>query len=228
MLQPPLITQTAQQITQRIEQRFPGSGLARVASQIESESEQAAERIERLSRPTWPLRLVNFGLLAGIVAIGYYVVTHGRMRLRVDDTERFIQFLEPALGSMVFIGAGVLSLWTLEARWKRNQVLRALHTLRSLAHVIDMHQLTKDPERILVPGPDTRSSPKRVMSAFELGRYLDYCTEMLSLLGKVAAMWAEKFSDAEVQRAVDQVENLTSGLSRKIWQKLVILSRTED
>ena len=89
-----------------------------------------------------------------------------------------------------------------------------------------MHQLTKDPERLLVGGPTTQSSPKRNMTPFELGRYLDYCSEMLSLLGKVAAMWAEKFTDPEVQRAVDQLENLTSGLSRKIWQKMMVLTRT--
>lgn len=226
MLQPLLITETAQQLKRRVEQRFPASGLGRVAAQIETESSQAAERIARLSRPAWSLRLVNFLLVGGIAAIGVYIAMHGSVRLRLNDMERFIQFLEPALGSMVFIGAGVLSIWSLEARWKRRHVLRALHTLRSLAHVIDMHQLTKDPERLLVGGPDTKSSPKRLMNSFELGRYLDYCSEMLSIIGKVAAMWAEKFGDPEVQRAVDQLENLTSGLSRKIWQKMMILTRT--
>ncbi|MDX2019600.1 MAG: hypothetical protein SF187_05115 [Deltaproteobacteria bacterium] len=226
MLQPLLITETAQQLKRRVEQRFPGSGLGRVAAQIETESSQAAERIARLSRPTWSLRLVNVVLAAGIAAIGIYIATHASVQLRLNDMERFIQFLEPALGSMVFIGAGLLSIWSLEARWKRRRTLQALHNLRSLAHVIDMHQLTKDPERLLVGGPDTKSSPKRSMNGFELGRYLDYCSEMLSIIGKVAAMWAEKFTDPEVQRAVDQLENLTSGLSRKIWQKMMILTRT--
>ena len=31
------------------------------------------------------------------------------------------------------------------------------------------------------------SSPKRLLSPFELTRYLDYCSEMLSLAAKVAA-----------------------------------------
>lgn len=226
-LQPVLVTETAVQLQHRIEQRFAGSGLSKVAEQIIGETEKTAARIARLSRPVWWLRLINIILLGGIFSIAVYVATHMSMRLRMNDMERFIQFIEPALGSMVFIGAGVLSIWSLEARWKRRHVLHALHNLRSLAHVIDMHQLTKDPERLLVEGPDTLSSPKRTMSNFELGRYLDYCSEMLSLLGKVAAMWAEKFSDAEVQRAVDQLENLTSGLSRKIWQKMMILTRSE-
>lgn len=226
MLQSHLITETAEQLKSRIEQRFPSSGLAGVAAQISGESSHAAENIQRLSRPVWWLRLTNALLLGGIGSIAVYVATHVSMRLRLNDMERFIQFLEPALGSMVFIGAGVLSIWSLEARWKRRHALHALHKLRSLAHVIDMHQLTKDPERLLVGGPNTQASPKRDMTPFELGRYLDYCSELLSLLGKVAAMWAEKFTDPEVQRAVDQLENLTSGLSRKIWQKMMVLTRT--
>lgn len=227
MLQIPLVIETAAQLCQRIEQRFPASGLGRVAHEIVSECQNTAARIASLSRPVWWLRATNTVLVAGILAIGVYLATHMSMRLRLNDMERFIQFIEPALGSMVFIGAGLFSLWSLETRWKRRWVLQALHKLRSLAHVIDMHQLTKDPERLLRQGPDTESSPKRSMSNFELGRYLDYCSEMLSLLGKLAAIWAEKFTDPEVQRAVDQLENLTSGLSRKIWQKMMILTRSE-
>ena len=76
-----------------------------------------------------------------------------------------------------------------------------------------------------MPGPDTVSSPKRTLSSFMLGRYLDYCSELLSVISKVAALWAREFTDPEVLRAVDQIENLTSGLARKIWQKMIMLGR---
>jgi len=101
--------------------------------------------------------------------------------------------------------------------------LRAIHELRSIAHIIDMHQLTKDPDRLLMVGPDTKSSPQRTMSAFELTRYLDYCIEMLSLAGKVAALYIQHFEDPEAVSAVNDLEDLTSGLSRKIWQKIMVL-----
>ena len=39
------------------------------------------------------------------------------------------------------------------------EALKALHELRSLIHVIDMHQLTKDPERLLSEHSRTDSSP---------------------------------------------------------------------
>jgi hypothetical protein len=65
------------------------------------------------------------------------------------------------------------------------------------------------------------------MTNFELNRYLDYCSEMLALSGKVAALYAQDFEDADVVAAVNDIEDLTSGLSRKIWQKIMILHEQE-
>jgi len=70
---------------------------------------------------------------------------------------------------------------------------------------------------------DTASSPDRVHTPAELGRYLDYCSEMLSLTAKIAALFAGRFDDAVVLQAVDEVETLTTNLSGKIWQKIMIL-----
>ena len=61
------------------------------------------------------------------------------------------------------------------------------------------------------------------MTQFELGRYLDYCSELLSLISKIAALYVQRFDDEVLLGAVDEVESLTSGLSRKIWQKIIIL-----
>jgi hypothetical protein len=83
--------------------------------------------------------------------------------------------------------------------------------------------LTKDPERLLTRANDTASSPKRTLSSPELLRYLDYCSEMLSLIGKLAALYVQKFNDPVALAAVNEVEELTTGLSRKIWQKIMIL-----
>ena len=66
------------------------------------------------------------------------------------------------------------------------------------------------------------------MTAFELVRYLDYCTEALSLSGKVAALYAQSYNDSVVLNAVNDFERLTTGLSRKVWQKIMILQRFEQ
>jgi hypothetical protein len=94
-----------------------------------------------------------------------------------------------------------------------------------LAHLVDLHQLTKDPDRLLRPGPDTASSPDRHLTPFLLARYLDYCSEMLALVGKLAALYAE-FPDPVVLDGIDDVEDLTTGLSRKVWQKIAMLPHT--
>jgi len=123
----------------------------------------------------------------------------------------------------VLVGAALLFATTLDDRIRRRRSLRELHVFRSIAHVIDMHQLTKDPSSILGEGLPTEASPERTMNRFELTRYLDYCSEMLSLTSKLAALYAQVLPDAVVIDAVNEIENLTANFSRKIWQKISIV-----
>ena len=61
------------------------------------------------------------------------------------------------------------------------------------------------------------------MTPFELTRYLDYCSEMLSLTAKLAALYAQSSSDAVVIDAVSDLTTLTTNLSSKIWQKITLV-----
>ena len=63
-------------------------------------------------------------------------------------------------------------------------------------------------------------SPKRTLTPFELTRYLDYSAELLSLVGKLAALYAQHLNDAVVLSAVHEIETLTNELSVKVWQKV--------
>ena len=63
------------------------------------------------------------------------------------------------------------------------------------------------------------------MSPAELGRYLDFCSDILSLISKVAALLVQHLGDGVVLAAVNEIETLTTGLSRKVWQKIAILER---
>jgi len=85
-----------------------------------------------------------------------------------------------------------------------------------------MHQLTKDPGRLQWESKGV-VKPRDKMTPFQLTRYLDYCSEMLSLVGKISVLYVQNFDDPIALTAVNEVENLTTGLSRKIWQKLMIL-----
>jgi hypothetical protein len=86
-----------------------------------------------------------------------------------------------------------------------------------------MHQLTKDPDSVVQPTPPTDASPERTLTRAQLGRYLDYCSELLALVSKLAAVLAQHQQDSVVLGAVNEIEVLTSSLSRKIWQKITIL-----
>lgn len=119
-------------------------------------------------------------------------------------------------------GAAAAFVVTLETRAKRKKALEALHELRVLAHVIDLHQIAKDPERTY--GPDGAAAPDPD-SAAQLRRYLNECGDLLALIGKVAAFYVQGFQDGVVLTAVNEIEELTNGLSRKIWQKLTLLDQ---
>jgi hypothetical protein len=110
----------------------------------------------------------------------------------------------------------------MESRIKRKRALKSINELRVISHVIDMHQLSKDPY-IYDFNKSTKHSPKRIYTKFELQRYLDYCSEASSLTAKVAALYAQSLPDDVIVSSVNEVEVLTTGLSRKIWQKIRIL-----
>ncbi|MCZ6666123.1 MAG: hypothetical protein O7B81_12515, partial [Gammaproteobacteria bacterium] len=59
----------------------------------------------------------------------------------------------------------------------------------------------------------TKSSPTRHLTLRELIRYLDYCSELLSLTSKIAALYVQRFSDEVVMNSVSDVEQLCAGLA---------------
>ncbi|MCH9648707.1 MAG: hypothetical protein K0U98_10745 [Deltaproteobacteria bacterium] len=224
-LRPGPIVETIATLVDRIAERFPDSGLRRVATEVLEVAEGSRERVEQIGRPIYPLRIAVWGLtLAVIVFLAAVVVQLRLSGEEFSDLGFFLQVMEAGLNDIILIGAALAFLMTVEVRVKRRRALKALHELRSLAHVIDMHQLTKDPERLLRLGEDTASSPPQLLTPFELGRYLDYCSELLAILSKIAALYAERFDDSVALAAIDEIEALTNGLSRKIWQKMMVLS----
>jgi hypothetical protein len=222
-LDPAEIVRTLEALHRRIEERFPGAGLARLCAELLDVGRHAQERAAWIARPLPALRAGAWGLVILIVAgLGTTLVTF-EMPAGGFDLLDFIQVLEAGINDVVLIGVAVFFLATLEARLKRRRALDALHELRVIAHIIDMHQLTKDPERVTTEQDDTVSSPRRPLTPPQLGRYLDYCSEMLSLTGKVAALYVQRFPDSVAVATVNEIEDLTTGLSRKIWQKVMIL-----
>lgn len=217
------IISTCGLLSARIEERFRGSGLSNVGKELLEVARETTARIEDIRRPRMSIRIRVWLVIALMLTV--VIALAVSMPATSSQMELFplLQVLESGINDVIFLGIAVIFLWSLEARAKRREALRALHELRSMAHVIDMHQLTKDPEQLLTPDKRTRSSPKRDMTRFELSRYLDYCSEMLAIISKIAALYVQDIDDPQVLAAVDDIQGLTTGLSSKIWQKIVIL-----
>jgi hypothetical protein len=220
------IVQTLSRLRDRIHERFPGAGLAGVSEELLALAHEAAGCVAYLRRPHWPLRIAVGLAIIGVMAFLITIATTVRLPARIDGLIVFIQAIESAINDLVFLGIGVYFLLTTETRIKRRRALEALHQLRSVVHIVDMHQLTKDPERLLGAHIDTASSPARTMTAAEIGRYLDYCSELVALSSKVAALFVQHFNDPIVLAAVDEIETLATGISAKLWQKITLVEHT--
>jgi hypothetical protein len=224
-LQPEQIRATIDVLARRIAERFPESGLSRVAAELSRLAQENQRVVEQISRPIWWVRGVIALAIGAVVALVGWVGFHvwDLSRAGVGGAAELVQGIDAATSEILFLSLVLLFLASVETRLKRRLALRMLHRLRSIAHVVDMHQLTKDPARAIHPVESTPSSPQRTIPRSRLGRYLDYCSELLSLTSKLAALHSQHLQDHVVLDAVNDIESLTLNLSRKIWQKIMIL-----
>jgi hypothetical protein len=219
-LNPDKIIKTLEKLELRISERFPGSGLAAVCGELVGVAQDSKAKAAAAARPNYLMRAsIVIVLLLGLTLFGY-VATIIEVKRGAENLYGVLQGIEAAVNTLVLTGAGMFFLASLESRWKRQQALQELHELQSLIHVVDMHQLTKDPSRTSTVGTPTPSSPERTLTPFELTRYLDYCSEMLSLAAKISALYAQATRDPVVIDSAQSLEQLTANMSGKIWQKI--------
>lgn len=221
------VRKTIDKLHLRMRDRFPQSNLANVCKELHEISLETHKTVEWIARPNYLLRAGTYGFILIVVLV--LVESLAQLNVRADglNLADLVQMVDSALNSIVLIGAGLVFLVTFENRRKRNRVIRAVNRLRCIAHIVDMHQLTKDPDSIAEHALSTPHSPRRALTRYELARYLDYCTEMLSLISKTAFLYVQDYHDPVAAEAVNDLEDLTTGLSRKIWQKITMLPAKE-
>lgn len=219
------IRATVSLLARRLDERFPGSGLSGVAVELVQLAEANDIVVDQLRRPAWWLRGLIVAGAVTLVGLAAWLTTQ-IVRAATGPSggvADVLQGMDAAVNEIILVSLALFFFGSLETRFKRRTALRMLHRLRSIAHVVDMHQLTKDPEYALRAVEGTQSSPVRTLSRAQLTRYLDYCAEMLALISKLAALHAQHMRDPVVLNAVNDVESLTSDLAVKIWQKIAIL-----
>jgi len=222
------VEETVARLEARIRARFPDRRLGDAAHALRTAVPQIHDAFEaskvRRSRIRWVTRVT--GVVIVLVAV---IATALALRDPVfDGTESTVDWLpivESTINDLVFTSIAVFFLWALPERLERRALLDLLHRLRSLAHVVDMHQLDKDPEQTRSDYERTTHSPTRpILDSEQLHQYLDYCSELVSLIAKTAALCAERTSDPVVLGTVSEIETLTAQMSQKIWQKISLLS----
>lgn len=233
-LNPVQIVSTLVKLQERIDQRFPDSGLSKVCGELVTVAQESGARVKDISEPNYFLRILSASLMAvgvsALIAVGSII----EFKQSSDNLFGVLEGIDSAFNILVLMGATAIFLWGLEARSRRQKALDDLHTLRSIVHVIDMHQLTKDPSaKAFVDygqsrDGDTPASPERTMTPHELTRYLDYCSEMLSLSAKVAALYAQGSGDAIVVETASELGQVTTNMSGKIWQKIELVHRLQE
>lgn len=222
-LDPDHIVATLEILSARIAERFPGASLAGVAGELTGMARESAARADRLERPSLLLRVATAAVIGvGLIGVGG-LLSVTDFRGDTGDFFSLVSGVDAAVSLLIVIGGAVYFLVSIEDRLKRAAALEILHELRSIIHVIDMHQLTKDPSALARRGPRTANSPERTMTSFELTRYLDYCSELLSLTAKVAAVYAQSSRDAAVIDAASDLAALAADLNLKIWQKISLI-----
>lgn len=221
-LDPVHILNTLGGIERRIGEHFPGSGLGKVSIELQEVGHAIVRLSDKMRRPIWALRCLTLLGIIGLIGVAVWVFF---LAITIapagqDGLMETLQGIESVTNELIFLTIGIIFLGTLENRLKRRTALNSLHRLRSFAHVVDMHQLTKDPNNIL--NPEEVGDP-RFNTPELLVRYLDFCTDLLSINSKLAALHVQYFQDTEVLNSVSEVEMLSHELSRKIWQKIMIL-----
>ncbi len=218
------ILDTLEQLQQRITERFPDSGLSRVAAELLAVSHEVTDTVAYLKRPNYKVRIPVWIAIAFVTVTSLYVLTIVVPKVTIGEVD-FVQVFESGANDVVLIGIAIYFLLSIETKIKRKRALTILHELRSLAHVIDMHQLGKDPAEMALSSSDELGSGVKAMTPDQMRRYLDHCSDLLAVTSKLAAMLVQHFSDEIVLGTVNEIEGLTGGLSARIWQKITLIDR---
>ena len=206
----------------QIEKRFPNRGITTVAKELRETTIKAPATCAEILKPNRWIRAGVFLLGALMLAVLGYGIS--QLDFRMTDAWSIIEGIDAGISTAVYLGVTMVFLVSLEIRQRRQQMVKALLELRALAHVIDMHQMTKDPESLIFSEEEMDEEDQSGLTPFLLERYLDYAADLLSIIGKVAAWYAQEINDPKVLVAITELEQLTGDMNRKIWQKIQIIT----
>lgn len=219
------LRETTLWLEKRIRATFPGRSLGQLAYDLRDLVGDVEARCAAIAKPNWPLRLLVGVAMTTLVAL--LAATFRGMHWSVQESSwaELLQGVEAGLNELVMVGLVILFLSSLETRWKRGRALAGLSELRGVAHVIDLHQMTKDPQ--IAAARRAEGEEVDLLDPRDLAQYLSFCADLLSIVGKAAALYGQVLDDGVVLATVDEVESLSARAAGKIWQKLALVQAAE-
>ena len=156
------VLDTVRRLEERIAARFPERGLRRVAGElVELTADVGRDAAGIQGRIRMVRMLSRVGVAIVLAATVTAVVLAARTAVDEGAGEGldWLFLLESSINDLAYAAIALYFLYTVPERVQRGHTLELLHRLRSLAHIIDMHQLTKDPERLNPAFQQTAASP---------------------------------------------------------------------
>src|ERR1019366_7489522 len=90
------IIETVKVLHERIEERFPGSGLGKVVAELQEVAEETVARTRWIQKPHLLLRCVAGVLSLGIIALLAFLVAHVR-QFNFEDFTNSVQALDSSI-----------------------------------------------------------------------------------------------------------------------------------
>lgn len=211
-LDPKKLISTTQELVTWMKAEFPKAHLTSVAEEVGLVAREAMRKADSIRRANLWLRL-GIGLILGGTAIAFI------HQLWVHPIKEILHFLDMTKGVGMYAIAFIIFLATLEVRWKRRNCILAVHELRSVAHIIDMHQLSKDDAVEQFRSRDDEPSDKTAHRTY-VEKYLHACIVLLALVSKIGQLYIDHFPDPVATTSVNEFEETCHGFSMQIWSKI--------
>ena len=167
------VVSTLRRLQQRISERFPESGLSKVAAELLKIADETGPILVKQRRPHRVIQVAAGLIILLLIVVPLAALISRGVPAFDNNLSDVLQVVESAIQDIIFLSLAVYFVFTLETRLDRRVSLRELQRLRNIVHIIDMHQLTKDPEHLISPDLATPSSPEHKLTHFEMSRYLD-------------------------------------------------------
>ena len=131
---------------------------------VDRQTDESAARVRR----TRLLARVVSAVIVAASAFALVLVLADAADEGPSQSFDWLPLIESTINDVVFAAIAVLFLWALPERLERRGRLALLHQLRSLAHVIDVHQLSEDPEQVFASYRPTPASVKTDLTPEQL------------------------------------------------------------